>query len=131
MRVADRRSAVALGAALLLTVLTVSVESVRADRPTTIPAWYDGEIVDIIPGVGANVGGVDKQAIASHAANPLYVILPVSNQDLQQVDHVLGTAIPGVAGYNPYWDIIAVTVLDGRDLTTDPFEPRRRSGTRR
>ena len=102
-------------------ILTISVNSVRADQPPLIPAWYDGQIEHIIPGVSGNVVGVNHKAIATHVANPIYVVLPVSNQDAQQVDHVLGVAIPGVAGYNPYWDVVYVTVKEGRDLTTNPF----------
>ena len=59
--------------------------------------------------------GVTNHAIATKVANPLYVVAG------QEVDHILGVAAPGVAGYNPYWDIVMVTVLNGRDLTTDPF----------
>ena len=102
-------------------ILTISLNSVRADQPQPIPAWYNDQIEHIIPGVSGNVVGVNHTAIATQVANPIYVVLPVSNQDAQQVDHVLGVAIPGVAGYNPYWDVVYVTVKDGRDLTTNPF----------
>jgi len=102
-------------------ILTISVNSVRAGQPPLIPAWYDGRIEHVIPGVSAHVVGVNHTAIATHVANPIYVVVPVSNQDVQQVDHILGVAIPGVAGYNPYWDVVYVTVKDGRDLTTNPF----------
>ena len=112
MKVINRISAIALGLAL---VLAICVNSVRAGKPSVIPAWFNGEIVHIIPGVSGNVVGVNHQAIADKVANPLYVVSG------QQVDHVLGVAAPGVSGYNPYWDIVIVTVLDGRDLTTDPF----------
>ena len=118
MRVVNRLLAVALG---LVLVLGVCVASVRAGKPTTIPAWYNGLTVYIIPGVSSNVVGVNKPAITTKVANPLYVILPASDQDAQQVDHVLGVAIPGVSGYNPYWDIVYVTVNGDRNLTTDPF----------
>ena len=102
-------------------ILTISVNSVRAGKPSVIPTWYNGEIVHIIPGVSGNVVGVNNTAIATQVANPIYVVLPVSNRDVQQVNHVLGVAIPGVAGYSPYWDVVYVTVKDGRDLTTNPF----------
>ena len=101
--------------------LTLCVNSVHANQPQPIPAWYNDQIEHIIPGVSGNVVGVNHTAIATHVANPIYVVLPVSNQDAQQVDHVLGVAIPGVAGYNPYWDVVYVTVKDGRDLTTNPL----------
>ncbi len=102
-------------------ILTLCVNSVHANQPQPIPAWYNDQIEHIIPGVSGNVVGVNHTAIATRVANPIYVVLPVSNQDAQQVDHVLGVALPGVAGYNPYWDVVYVTVKDGRDLTTNPF----------
>ena len=102
-------------------ILTLSANSVHAIQPATIPAWYNDQIEHIIPGVSTNVLGVSSTAIANKVANPIYVVLPVSARDAQQVDHVLGVAIPGVAGYNPYWDVVYVTVKDGRDLTTNPF----------
>lgn len=101
--------------------LTFCVSSVDAAKPPQIPAWYNGQIEHVIPGVSGNVVGVNNAAIATHVANPIYVVLPVSDQDAQQVDHVLGVAVPGVAGYNPYWDVVLVTVKNGRDLTTHPF----------
>ncbi len=101
--------------------LTLCVNSVHANQPAQIPAWYNDQIEHIIPGVSGNVVGVNHTAIATQVANPIYVVLPVSSQDAQQVDHVLGVAMPGVAGYNPYWDVVYVTVKDGRDLTTNPF----------
>ena len=113
MKVINRISAITLGLALFL---ALCVNSVRAGKPSPIPAWYNGEIVHIIPGVSKNVVGVDHQAIADHAANPIYVVI-----DQPSPDHVLGEAIPGMAGYNPYWDIFYVTVNTDRDLATDPF----------
>jgi hypothetical protein len=117
-RFASLRTAIILGAALVMSAL---VSSVRAGQPQLIPAYYDDQIEHVIPGVSGNVVGVNNTAIATRVANPIYVVLPVSDQDAQQVDHVLGVAIPGVAGYNPYWDVVYVTVLNGRDLTTNPF----------
>jgi len=112
MKVINRISAIALGLAL---VLAICANSVRAGKPSVIPAWFNGEIVHIIPGVSGNVVGVNHQAIADKVANPLYVVSG------QQVDHVLGEAIPGMAGYNPYWDVVFVTVNTDRNLATDPF----------
>src|SRR5437867_13351015 len=112
MKFINRKSAIALG---LVLVLTICANSVRAGKPSVIPAWYNDEVVSIIPGVSGNVVGVDKQAIANKVANPLYVVAG------QQVNHILGVATTGVAGYNPYWDIVTVTVNSDRDLATDPF----------
>jgi len=103
-------------------ILTLGVSSVHAAKPQLIPAWYNGQIEHVIPGVSDNVVGVNNTAIATRVANPIYVVLPESAQNAQQVDHVLGVAMPGVRGYNPYWDVVLVTVENGRDLTTHPFE---------
>ncbi len=111
MRIAKRILFIILGAA----VIAICVNSVRAGKPTEIPAWFNDEIMSIIPGVSSNVVGVTNHTIATNVANPLYFVPG------QEVDHILGVAAPGVAGYNPYWDIVIVTVLNGRDLTTDPF----------
>jgi len=118
MKAVNLKSTIALGFAL---ILSVCAGPLRAGKPATIPAWFNDQTVYVIPGVSGNVVGVTNAAIASRVANPLYVILPVSSHDAQQVDHVLGVAAPGVSGYNPYWDIVFVTVNTDRDLTTDPF----------
>lgn len=102
-----RRSAIFLGAAL---VLTVWIGSVRADKPTRVPALYNGLPVSLAI-VNDNVVGVEREAIES-IAEPLYAI---AGQP-----HVIST-MPGQAGYNPYWYIYAVDVLNGRDVSTDPF----------
>ena len=112
MKVANLKSIITLALGL---VLINFVTQVRAGAPTRIPAWFNDEIMSIIPGVSSNVVGVTNHAIATNVANPLYFVAG------QEVDHILGVAAPGVAGYNPYWDIVIVTVLNGRDLTTDPF----------
>jgi len=102
-------------------ILTLGISSVHGGQPTQIPAWYNGQIQHVIPGVSDNVVGVDHTGIANYAANPIYVVLPISAQDAQQVNHVLGVAMPGVTGYNPWWDVVLVTVKNGRDLTAHPF----------
>ena len=110
-------SAVALVAALSM---SIGAGTARAGQPQVIPVWYNDQVEHVIPGVSANVVGVNNPGSAQHA-NPIYVVLPVSAQNAQQVNHVLGVADPGVAGYNPWWDVVYVTVTDGRDLTTNPF----------
>jgi len=99
-----RKSAIALGAAL---ALTLCVNSVRAGEPQPFPGYYDGEIVELVT---LGPAGVDDEAIASHVANPLYLL----DADLE-VTHVLST-IPGIAGYNPYWDVSLVT------FNVEPYE---------
>jgi len=111
MKTAIRLPAIAL--ATLVLILFVS--PVRAQKPTTILAyWSSDEIVKLIPGVSANVFGVNHSGITNNAANPLYLdgasTLDPNNQlsGLLHVDHILGVAVPGVAGYNPWWDVILV-----------------------
>ena len=108
MRIANQKWAITLGAAL---ALIICVNVVRADKPPLIPALDDGELVYITV-VNANVFDVKHEAITSKVANPIYFV------DGQP--HVLSIGL-GEAGYNPYWDIVTVTVLNGRDVSTDPF----------
>ncbi len=105
--VAGRHAAILLGAAL---VLTTWIGSVRADKPTLVPALYNGRLVSLAI-VNDNVVGVEREAI-ENIAEPLYAI---AGQP-----HVIST-MPGQRDYNPYWDIHAVVVLNGRNVTTNPF----------
>ena len=98
MSFVNRRLAVALGAAL---VLTVWVNSVRADKPPRIPAYYDGQIVYVA------AVSVSKKEVK--AAIPAYLVL-----EGQDINHVL-SAIPGVPGYNPHWHFFSVEFLNGVD----------------
>src|SRR5262249_37747030 len=66
-------------------ILPPGVSSVQAPQPPQIPAWYNGQIEHVIPGVSENVVGVDHNGSAHHA-NPIYVVLPVSTQDVQEVN---------------------------------------------
>ena len=110
MRIANRISSIIVAAALV----TLGVDSARADKPATIPTWFDGQVVHVIPAVSSNVAGVTNDAVVNKVANPLYVFGGAQN-------HVLGSGIPGTGGYNPWWRAVVVTVLDGRNVTTDPF----------
>jgi len=112
MKLVKRMSAIILGAAL---VMVSSANSLRAGKPQTIPVWFDDAIVYAVPGNNDNVVGITNQAIANKVANPLYVVAG------QEVSHVFGEAIPGVKGYNPHWDVITVTVNNGRNVIADPF----------
>jgi hypothetical protein len=100
--------------------LMLCVNSVRAGQPPPIPAIYDGQLVTITV-VNANVLGITHGKVAS-VADPIY-FFPVDPNDPtgpQLQPHVIPT-IPGVAGYNPHWDVKVVVVNNGRDLSTDPF----------
>lgn len=111
MKVANRISAIILGAAL---ILTLCVSSARATKPPQIPAYVDEKPVTITV-VTTNRLGVDQQTIASKVANPIYFVgyftLDAQGDpvwvDLQP--HVLSIGL-GSAGYNPYWDIEYVEV---------------------
>jgi hypothetical protein len=108
MKIVNRTSAIILAAVL---ILTLGANSVLAGKPTLVPAIYEGRRVSLAI-VNANVVGVEREAIAS-IAEPLYAF-----GGLQP--HVIAT-MPGQPDYNPYWDVYAVEVLDGRNLSTDPF----------
>ena len=71
MRLAIRIYTIVLAAAIFVAVCAYPV---RADAPTTIPAWFNGSLVCVIPGVSANVVGIANPAIAAKVANPLYVV---------------------------------------------------------
>lgn len=83
-----------------------------AVKPPDIPAWYNGQIVHFTV-VSDNVVGTPE----NRPAIPLYSFGEPGNQP--QFDVL--SAIPGVNGYNPWWEVFAVVVLDGRDVTTNPF----------
>jgi len=108
MRIANRISSIIVAAAL---VLTLGVNSARAGKPTPVPAIYEGQRVTLAI-VNDNVVGVEGEAIAS-VAEPLYAF-----GGLQP--HVIST-MPGQPGYNPWWAVVSVTVLDDRNVSTDPF----------
>jgi len=124
MQLVNRLSAITLGAAL---VLAMCVTFVRAAQPPQIPAYSDGQLVTITV-VNSNVvaisrlnRGQDNNALAA-AANPIYFFpsAPANLLGDQLQPHVLSIGL-GQKGYNPYWHIVAVVVLNGRDLTSDPF----------
>ncbi len=66
--------------------------------------------------VSENVVDVDHPGIHKAAANLYAFGFP---PDQPQFD-VLDT-VPGDPEYNPWWHVILVVPLTGRDLTTDPF----------
>jgi hypothetical protein len=87
-----------------------------AGKPPRIPVYYEDDIVTMTI-VNANVLGVENETLEAEVAIPLYSFGPPGNQP--QLDVV--SEIPGEAGYVPWWEDIRVVVLDGRDVTTDPF----------
>jgi hypothetical protein len=102
---------IAAALAVLLALFTVGSQ---AAKPPAIPVWYEGEIVTMTV-VNDNVVGVDRNQ--DPPAIHLYAFgFP---PDQPQFDVV--SEIPGEAGYNPWWEVILVVVLDDRDVTTDPF----------
>lgn len=85
-------------------------------KPPNIPAWHNGEVVTFTV-VSENVVGIDKRGIREAAAIPIYAFGPPGNQP--QFDVL--SAIPGEKGYNPWWHVFFVVVLNGRDVSADPF----------
>jgi hypothetical protein len=96
----------------LVTLALVGMVSVMAAKPPRMPVYYEDQIVTMVV-VNDNVVGIDEK----EAANVLYSFGPPGNQP--QFDVV--TIVPGESGYNPLWEVIAVVVLNDRDVTTDPF----------
>ena len=105
-----RLVAISLVAALLLAVLPGSA---FADKPPQIPAYHNGDIV-FFTVVNDNVVG--QNAPNANVPIPLYAF---GFPPQPQFD-VLSRA-PGEAGYNPWWKVIIVVVLDGRDVSVNPF----------
>ena len=101
---------------LAIAVLAAVVPTAApAEQPPAIPAFYNGDLVTFTV-VSGNVVGVDHQGVLKRAI-PLYAFGPPGNQPQPDVL----SAIPGVKGYNPWWQVFAVIPTDGRDLTTNPY----------
>ena len=83
-----------------------------AAKPPRMPVYYEDTIVTMTV-VNDNLLGIKEK---DHA-NILYSFGPPGNQP--QFDVI--TVVPGERGYNPLWEVIAVVVLNGRDVTTNPF----------
>jgi hypothetical protein len=86
--------------------------SIAAAKPPRMPVYYEDQIVTMTV-VNDNVVGVDEKPMA----NLLYSFGPPGNQP--QFDVI--SEVPGEAGYSPWWEVISVVVLNGRDVTTNPF----------
>jgi hypothetical protein len=95
----------------LLTLLLVGIVNAMAKPPRT-PVYYEDQIVTMTV-VNDNLLGLDEK----EHANTLYSFGPPGNQP--QFDVI--TFVPSESGYNPLWEVISVVVLNGRDVTTDPF----------
>src|SRR5438045_2362689 len=112
MRITKRISAIILSAALVLAICSNSASAGKFKRPAfpppPIPAYYNGDTYYVVPGGNRDVDNADA-AIAIHAANPIYFVYDTAGNLLQ--DPILST-VPGVAGYNPYWQVIIVVVPD-------------------
>lgn len=101
--------------ALALLALAALPVSALADKPPSIPAYYNDRVV-VFTVVSDNVVGVDNPGIERHAI-PLYAFGDPGTAP--QFDVL--SAIPGVKGYNPWWEVVAVIPINGRDVSTDPF----------
>lgn len=100
---------------LLLCAALFLASASFGQKPPCIPAFFNGSTVHFTV-VSDHVVGVQKKGI-SKAAIPLYSFGEPGNQ--LQPDVL--SAIPGTKGYIPWWEVIAVVPLDGRDLTADPY----------
>jgi hypothetical protein len=83
-----------------------------ADGSPRIPAWHNGEIVFFTVN-NAQVGGAGVEG-----KNLLYNFNG-GKPGRPQLDVL--AIIPGEPGFNPLWDVIAVSVLDGRNVAVNPF----------
>jgi hypothetical protein len=82
-----------------------------ADPSPPMPAWYEGEIV-FFQAPPASVGGVGVEG-----KNLLYDFgfpTPLQNPVLH--------SIPGDPDFNPLWEVLEVIVLDGRNVSVNPFK---------
>jgi hypothetical protein len=102
--------------ALLVLTIGVMPASTFADKPPCIPAFHNGNTV-FFTVVNDNVVDVGERGNLHDVAIPLYTFGPVGSQPQPDVL----SRIPGVRGYRPWWEVIFVAVLDGRDVTTNPF----------
>lgn len=102
---------------LLLAVFaaTIAASEARAEKIPCIPAFHEGNIVHFTV-VSDNVVGRSSIGIEK-AAIPLYSFGEPGDQPQPDVLSL----IPGQSGYNPWWRVIAVVVLDGRDVSTNPY----------
>src|SRR5215216_1130161 len=110
----------ALAYLALTTLLVLAIgdvpASTLADKPPCIPAFHDGNTV-FFTVVNDNVVDVGDRGNLHEVAIPLYTFGPIGNQPQPDVL----PRIPGERGYRPWWEVIFVAVLDGRDVSTDPF----------
>ena len=111
-----RHTRASFSSILLIGLLLAAVPTtIAADQPALIPSWYEGEVVHFIVPSDKVVDVGDRLPHRVH--RPLYAFgLP---GDQPQFD-VIGVA-PGDAQYSPWWEGVLVIVLDGRDVSANPF----------
>jgi hypothetical protein len=98
----------------VVTFLLATSASSWAGKPERELVWYEDKLVTMIV-VNANVVGVDRESV-EHIANALFSF---GEPNAPQAEVI--SVAPGESGYNPWWEEYNVVVLDGRDLTTNPF----------
>lgn len=106
----------ALAALLSVLAMMVPARTTSAAKPPCIPAWNNGSIVHFtvtnrIIDENGKPGNTEGVAIPFYAFGP-----PMIAPQFEVL-----SKIPGQRGYNPFWEVIVVIVLDGRNVSTNPF----------
>ena len=107
----------ALAALLAVLAMMVPARTTSAGKPPCIPAWNNGNIVHFtVTNRIAEENG--KQGKREGVAIPFYAFGP----PMMAPQFEVLSKIPGQSGYRPWWEVMIVVVLDGRNVTTNPFK---------
>jgi hypothetical protein len=87
-----------------------------AAKQPCIPAFHDGDTV-FFTVTNKNAQGVAERGNLEDVSIRLYAFGDPPNQ--LQPDVL--SALPTTPGHRPWWEVIQVTILDGRDVGTNPF----------
>ncbi len=105
----------ALAAVAAVLAMGFTPGKTSAAKPPCIPAWHDGNIVHFT--VTNRIIDENGKPGNTGVGIPFYVFGPPMTAPQFEVL----SKIPGQSGYNPFWEVIVVIVLDGRDVSTNPF----------
>ena len=107
MNTRQSRMLVRVLAGLALAVLPATL---LADPPPRIPAWHNGDIVFFT---------VNKAQVGGPGVEGKNLLYSFGFPNPPQFDVL--ARIPGEPGFNPLWEVIAVVVLNGRNVAQNPF----------